>query len=122
MLKLVGGKTDLCLFQETVSASLCHCSLYSFDTAHSAKTHRCLPFAPLKLDFCCPAHASDYAMCASGSESTCREAGGTVCALIKPWSVWRPACIVLHKGTSTPPTHIRTGKKICRITFILQNA
>lgn len=43
MLKLVGGKTHLCLFQETASASLCHCSLYSFDTVHSAKTHRCLP-------------------------------------------------------------------------------
>lgn len=117
-----GGKTDLCLFSgDSERIALPLLTVFLWYGAFGQNTP--VPaFAPLKLDFCCPAHAYDYAMCASGSESTCREAGGTVCALIKPWSVWRPACVVLHKGTSPPPTHIRTGKKIRRITFILQNA
>lgn len=63
-----------------------------------------------KWTFCCAAHSSDSTMCAPGSQSTCGEAGSTVRALIKPLSVWGPACIVLPKGTSPPPSHSHTSR------------
>lgn len=70
--------------------------------------------------FYCRAHSSDSTMCASESQSTCGDAGGAVCALIKPWSVWRPACIVPPKGTSTTFA-LKCFEDVGHVTLILQN-
>lgn len=66
---------------ERAHSLLCHLA--------RAETHWCLALLSSR--------PPNSAACASEIEPTCGEAGG---ALIKPGSVWRPACIAPPKGTT----------------------